>query len=300
MAIPVILDTDIGSDIDDTWALAMLLHSLELDLKLVTTANADTTHRAKIVARMLEIAGRSDIPIGIGTFTKEGGYSQAPWVAEYDLAAYPGVVHTDGVQALIDTIMQSPEQITVIGIGPLTNIGEALLREPRIAEHARFVGMQGSVYKQYDDKDGVVAEYNVREDVSAAQVVFSAPWEKIITPLDTCGIIRLEDERFSTVAHSSNPLMQAVMENYQIWAAQVGAWYTADALKSSSVLFDTVAVYLAFTQERLVMETLPITVTAEGCTSIDPVGSLVQCATKWLDLPGYLDFLVERLTNAAV
>jgi hypothetical protein len=64
--IPVILDTDIGDDIDDTWALALLLRSPELDVKLVTTATGDTTYRAQIVARLLEVAGRTDVPVGIG------------------------------------------------------------------------------------------------------------------------------------------------------------------------------------------------------------------------------------------
>ena len=71
--IPVILDTDIGDDIDDTWALAMLLNSPELDLKLVVTEEGNTPSRAKIAARLLEIAGRTDVPVGIipagtGTF----------------------------------------------------------------------------------------------------------------------------------------------------------------------------------------------------------------------------------------
>ena len=64
--VPVILDTDIGDDIDDTWALALALKSPELDMKLVVTDYGNTEHRAKIVARVLEVAGRTDIPIGIG------------------------------------------------------------------------------------------------------------------------------------------------------------------------------------------------------------------------------------------
>jgi hypothetical protein len=79
--IPVILDTDIGTDIDDTWALVMLLNSPELDLRLVVTETGDTTYRAKIVARMLEIAGRTDVPIGIGIPFDDVFDPQAQWVA---------------------------------------------------------------------------------------------------------------------------------------------------------------------------------------------------------------------------
>ena len=61
--IPVILDTDIGGDIDDTWALAMMLKSPELDVKLVVTDTGNTTYRVKVAAKMLEIAGRTDFDV---------------------------------------------------------------------------------------------------------------------------------------------------------------------------------------------------------------------------------------------
>ena len=119
--IPVILDTDIGSDIDDTWALAMLLRSPELDLKLVLTDTGNTTYRAQVAAKVLQAAGRTDIPIGIGLHTYDETGAQEPWVAGYTLDAYPGPIHTDGVAALIKTIMSNPEPVTLICIGPVPN-----------------------------------------------------------------------------------------------------------------------------------------------------------------------------------
>jgi len=64
--IPVILDTDIGLDIDDIWALGLLLSCPELDVRLITTTSGNTIIKAKLVAKFLEIADRTDIPIGIG------------------------------------------------------------------------------------------------------------------------------------------------------------------------------------------------------------------------------------------
>jgi len=64
--IPVILDTDIGGDIDDTWALAMLLRSPEVEVKLVVTDTADTVYRARVAAKLLQAAGHAEIPVGIG------------------------------------------------------------------------------------------------------------------------------------------------------------------------------------------------------------------------------------------
>ena len=147
--IPVILDTDIGDDIDDTWALAMMLKCPELDVKLVVGDKGKSLYRAKLIARLLETAGRADIPVGVGIDPKGGTGRQAKWVAKYDLDKYPGTVHKDGVGAMIDTIMKSPEPITLIAVGPLPNIKVALKREPKIAKRARFVGMHGSVRLGY-------------------------------------------------------------------------------------------------------------------------------------------------------
>jgi hypothetical protein len=116
--IPVILDTDIGDDIDDTWALALALKSPEIDLRLVVTDFGNTEQRAKLVAKTLELAGRTDVPIGIGMKENDDPGPQAEWVKEYDLARYPGRVLRDGVQAIIDAAMAATEPTTLIAIAP--------------------------------------------------------------------------------------------------------------------------------------------------------------------------------------
>lgn len=293
--IPVILDTDIGGDIDDTWALAMLLKLPELDLKLVVTDTGDTAYRARIAAKMLQIAGRTDVGVGVGIPYSGMGKPQEAWVSGYDLASYPGTVHEDGVAALIDTIMLSPEPITLICIGPVPNIGAALEREPRIARNARFVGMHGSVRRGYQGSAEVHAEYNVKQHTNSCQQAFTAPWEMTITPLDTCGLVVLDGERYRRVRQCQDPVIRALMQNYDAWAAACKLGDQAE--HRSSVLFDTVAVYLAFTDALLVKEELPIRVTDDGFTRIDPAGKMMRVATEWKDLPAYEDFLVSRLID---
>jgi inosine-uridine nucleoside N-ribohydrolase len=213
--IPVILHTDIGDDIDDTWALALLLRSPALDLKLVVTDFGDTVYRAKLVARLLEIAGRTDVPIGIGRRTAEKGGAQEEWLKGYDLARYPGKVHQDGVQALIDTVMASPVPMTLIAIGPPPNVKLALEREPRLASKLRFAGTYGSVHRGCNDKPQPEPEWNVKAAPDAARAVLSAPWlDAISTPLDTCGKVLLDGERYARIAASRDPLAQAM------WAAR--------------------------------------------------------------------------------
>ncbi len=299
--IPVILDTDIGSDIDDTWALAMMLKCPELDVRLIATDTNDTVARARIVAKLLEVAGRTDIPVAVGkNFHNNRHDRQEAWVADYDLADYPGTVHDDGVDAIIRTIMDAPQPVTLICIGPLPNIGEALRREPAIARHARFVGMHGSVRRGYGDKPEISRECNVVNHTPDCQLAFAADWDMTITPLDTCGLVRLDGEHYQRIRHSDDPLLVALMENYRVWLeAMDGRRESFDT--NSSVLFDTVAIHLAYTTRHLTMERLPIRVTDDGYTVIDEqAGKPMQVATQWQDLEAFRRELVTRLTSPTV
>ena len=296
--IPVILDTDIGTDIDDTWALAMALRSPELDLKLVVTEWGHTTYRASIAAKLLSIGGRTDVSIGLGADLREGGDKpQAPWLEAYDLSSYPGPVHGDGVGAMVDCIMHTPEPVTVIGTGPATNVAAALAREPEIAQRARYVGMQGSIRRGYEGSPGVDVEYNVACDPEACRNVFGAGWDVTITPVDACGIVSLDGEEYRAVQDSRDSLVQAVVENYRIWARRYKGRAKLDAETRSSTLFDTVAVYLAFSDELLVMAELGIRVTNDGRTLIDAGAKTINCATAWRDLRAFEGFLVTRMVG---
>ena len=296
--IPVILDTDIGGDIDDTWALALMLKSPELDIKLVAADTGDTTYRARIIAKLLETAGRTDIPVAIGTpYATYRQYRQEAWIAGYSIDEYPGTVRRDGVNAIIETIMESPEPITLVCIGPVPNIGEALEREPRIAENARFVGMHGSIYRGYGGSADIAPECNVVNHTSACQKVFTAPWEITITPVDTCGIVVLRDEKYQAVRHCPDPVVRAVMENYRAWLEKNNNLEQFDV--RSSTLFDTVAVYLAFSEELLRIEEIGVRVTDDGYTLVDENAKRVRAAVDWTDLGAFEDFLAARLTGVA-
>ena len=299
--IPVILDTDICDDIDDTWALALLLQSPEFDIKLITTAVGDTPAKTKVVAKLLETAGRMDIPIGTGLTTADmnQGHRQDEWVKDFDLSKYAGKIHPDGVQAMIDTIMKSPEPITLIAVGPLPNVAAALERDPNIAKKTRFVGMHGSVHRGYGGRAQPQREYNVVSFIKASQTVFTADWDMTITPLDTCSLVSLKRDKYKKVFDSANPVAKAVIENYRAWLKS-GKMNEADVNVKSSTLFDTVAVYLAMSSDLLEMENLGIRVTNDGMTAIDEKAKKVNCATKWKNLGAFEDFLVERLTSPVV
>jgi inosine-uridine nucleoside N-ribohydrolase len=298
--VPVILDTDIGSDIDDTWALAMLLKSPELDVRLVVSDTGNTTYRGKIIAKMLEAAGRTDIPVGVGVHQSDKTGPQQEWVETYLLSDYDGIIHQDGVKAIIDSITDSAEPVTLICIGPVPNVAAALVRKPEIAKNARFVGMHGCLHKSpwgYDGKKGgVLAEYNVSADPKALQKVFKAPWPVTITPLDTCGFVVLKGEKYNAVRKCNDPVVKALMENYMIWLKSREDWQQQFETQST-ILFDTVAVYLAFSEELLVMQKLGVRVTDDGYTLIDKGAKAINCAVEWKNLSAFEDLLVERLSG---
>lgn len=295
--VPVVLDTDIGSDIDDTWALAHLLRSPELDLKMVLCGTADTEYRCRVAARFLEVARRSDVPVALGAAGASSSEFQRPWVEGYSLEDYPGTVFREGVDAFIDLVNGSEVPITLIAIGPVTNIAEALRRDPGIARKIHYIGMAGSIDRGYGPEP--VAESNVRVDVEAFRTVLEADWLSFeITPLDTAGLVALSGDHYQRLRSASTPMLDALFENYRIWADLV-TWIEVDFYEErSSTLFDMVAVYMAYGSDYLEYETVPIRVTDDGFTLRDAdAGIPTRMAMRWIDLEGFYDHVTRRLLD---
>lgn len=305
MAIPVILDTDIGTDIDDTWALAQLLRCPELDLKLILTATGDAVYRATITARFLEVAGRTDIPIGLGvnSHPMTGGRNQDPWIRGYDLASYGGEVAEDGVGRLIRIIEESAEPVTIIAIAPSGNLAAAVTRAPHIAARCRLVGMFGSFDVGYSGGLPASNETNVRMDPAALRTVLSADWQDVlITPLDTCNAAVLTGENYHRIwCATGDPVLRAVIENYCVFAPLVG-WMHCDYFATrSTILFDCVAVYLAYAEDLVETEAIRFDITDNGYTIRDDAAAPypARVALRWKDLDGFLSHLTERLLTPA-
>lgn len=300
MSIPIILDTDIGLDVDDVWALALLLKSPELDVKLVLSSTGDTRYGASIAARLLTVAGRTDIPVGIGICTDPDlPKTHAGWLGDYDVGDYEGDCLDDGIGALVDVVRSQGQPVTIIEIGPTRNLAAALDSAPDITKTSRLVGMLGSLRIGYLGAADPAREYNVVKDPASCQAALAAPWETVLVPLDSCGNVRLTGDRFEQLRESPDPLLRAVLENHFGWAEAVRDWpimKRIDPERGSSVLFDTVPVYSASAGALLAFESLPVTVTDDGWTRIDPAGRTVTCATDWTDREAFLDLLVDRYT----
>lgn len=301
-ATPVVLSTDIAGDIDDTWALVHLLRSPELDLKMVLTETGEARYRGSVAAKVLEVAERTDVDIALGLTSgvmSDQDRHQGPWVADYDLDAYPGTVHEDGIQAFIDLIRASDEAVTVIAIGPVPSLAAAIERAPDIASKCHLTSMHGAFDQGYGGGPLNAPEYNVRADVPALRTVFDAGWQSIkITPLDTCGLVYLDGENYRRIWNAvDDPLIRAVIENYAVWAPRV-PWMDGLSLltQQTSTLFDDVAVYMAYGDDFIKYETIRFHITDEGHTVRDPNGPHeAEVAISWTDQDGFEAWLTARL-----
>ena len=116
----VIIDTDIGDDIDDAFAAVLALRSPELRVLGFTTTFGDTQLRAKLLDRLLIETGHADVPVAVGSPTsKTQTFSQQ----RYALAHPDAKRHEDAVDFILEQIRKSPDQITLVAIGPLMNVG---------------------------------------------------------------------------------------------------------------------------------------------------------------------------------
>lgn len=220
--IPVILDPDLGTDIDDHWAIAMLLASPELDVRLITTDSGDTTYRAQLLAGLLTAAGRTDIPIGVGVPTSLPDGVPLHIIpgaaARNSLDKYAGTVHPDGVQAIIDAVRTSLDPVTILTIGPVTNLAAALERDPAITHNSRIIAMAGWLrttdadHPMHGEATGPQKEYNVIVDIAAFRAVLASDWEIALSPIDSCGRIVLDGDRYARIRASGSPLLHKVSQ----------------------------------------------------------------------------------------
>lgn len=213
--IPVVLDTDIGGDIDDAFALAMVIRSPGLDLKAVTTVSGDTQARARIAAKMLSEAKLGNIPVAAGELDEKPAFAQARWAEGF---TSPSLVPEKAVDLLKKSIDREHGNMVVIAIGPLTNVAELLKRYPEEKKQIReIVLMGGSIARGYTPGSGPTAEYNIAADVAAAQVVFASGIPIRMAPLDVTARLQLDDANREAIFARHTPLTESLRALYVLW-----------------------------------------------------------------------------------
>jgi purine nucleosidase len=256
----VIIDTDIGDDIDDVFAIGLALSSPELEILGITSAWGDTELRSRMLDRLLCETGRSDIPVATGVKTASKNYfSQEAWAKAGEASS-----HRDAVDFLLVQIRKNPGEITLIAVAPLTNIGAAIDRDPETFKKLkRVVMMGGSIRRGYDDFGAIGtarppdAEYNIAMDPAAAQKLMRSGVPIYMMPLDSTQLKFDEVKRamLSTVSTPLTDSLQVLIAEWQRGTHQV-----------TPTMFDAVAAAYALESELCPMTPLHIDVDDKGFT----------------------------------
>jgi purine nucleosidase len=288
----VILDTDIGDDIDDAFALALVLRSPEIQILGITTDFGDTELRARLVDRYLTAVGRTNIPVAAGKPTPHDNVFTQAIYAEHE----PARKHRDGVKFLLDQVKAHPGQITLIAIGPFVNVGEAIKRDPQtFGKLKRVVVMGGSVYRGYDTADSnhtaPQPEWNIARDPEGAKALLAAGVPVYMMPLDSTQIHLEEADRERLFAYGS-PLTDQLTLLYHQWVANT------DSHSVAPTLFDPVAAAYAVHPELCPMKPLRLEVDDKGMTlPVDGKPNAQVCLQS--NARQFLDFYLSRVAPAA-
>ena len=259
----VVLDTDIGTDIDDGWALGYALKSPSFELMGVTVSDADTPQRARLACKLLHRLGRSDVPVAVGRQTPavppDRVDYQFSWAEDFE--GYKPV-SIPAVAFLADVVRRNPGQVTLIAVGPLQNIGDLVRLHPDVVPLVkRVVLMSGSIGPNAWSA-APMAEWNVKLAIAEAQAVYAAGWPLTIVPLDSTTYVRLEDRERRALREAGTPLVVALEALLRLWA---------EGPESRMTLHDQLALAEAQHPGRFFgrCDSMPLRVDSEGYTRVD-------------------------------
>ena len=178
MKTKILIDTDLGDDIDDAFAIAMALGFEDVDILGLTTVFKNTKQRAYIAKRLLTLFGRDDIPVyaGInkplaqeaGKFAIEQvGNDNLPILRHFDEKCLDYPYEGDNaIDFIIKTIKDNPNEVILFGIGPATNIACAIQKDPLVMKQVKQIILMNGMFDGTDNK-----EWNVLCDPAATNIV---------------------------------------------------------------------------------------------------------------------------------
>jgi purine nucleosidase len=228
MAHKVIIDTDIGMYYDDAMAVMLASRSPEIELLGVTTVYGDTHQRARIARKILDVAGREDVPVAAGIGPPlQGTYLTFPFEGQNILEHGDGdlaPIDEHAVNFIIRTIMANPGEVSMVTLGPLTNVAVALRMEPRILDAVKEIIIMGGVLVPIVDAKGVrrspVEENNLNADPVAAKIVMHSGGPITLCPIDVTMQVALRASDLAALAGSSDPAARLATAIFDVWPEQ--------------------------------------------------------------------------------
>lgn len=257
----IIIDTDIGDDVDDAFALALAVKSPELEILGVTSTFGDTETRAKITDRFFGELGLGEIPVLAGkSIATKNPMSQRRYA---ESGRFIKASHGDAVEFLLAQIRKYPSQITLIAIGPLMNVGAAIDKDAAtFRKLKRVVLMGGSVRRGYGDL-GYTApvppmpEWNILNDIASAQKLFASGVPLYVMPLDSTQL-KLDEVKRAFLFSQGSPVTDQLAVLYHLWGQE------------TPTLFDPMTIAFVLRPELCPVQGLHIRIDEKGFTREEP------------------------------
>ena len=284
---PIILDTDIGTAVDDTFALGLAVACPELELRAVTTVTQQAEDRAWMVCRFLTHVDRAAVSVAFGREPQPA----SPLGLQVQYRRHPAVVwnrtlrpaEDAAVKVMHDQLKAARGKLTLICVGPLTNVAQLLTTHPEARPWIkRIVVMGGALDIGYGGQPPAAAEWNIRSDIAAAKTVFQAGVPLLVVPLDATVGVTLDDARRERLFARHSPLTHQIAALYQL------------ADEPRPTLFDPVAVALAVDESFAEWTACRLVVDDRGLTKV-VAGRPNARVARSLDRERFLDWYVSRI-----
>jgi inosine-uridine nucleoside N-ribohydrolase len=275
----VIVDTDIGDDVDDAFAVALALASPEFEVLGFSADFGDTPERAKLLDRMLGELGRNDIPVAAGpeANANRDGFSQRPYA---DGGAFARRSHPGSVDFILGQARRYPGQVTLVAIGPLTNVGAMIDKDPAgFRQLKRVVMMGGSI-------GAGVAEWNIQHDVASAQKLFRSGVPIVMMPLDSTDNLKLDEAARNAFFGRGGRMTSILAELYGEWS---GFTHT-----STPTLFDPMTLAAMAEPSLCPLTPMHIEVDDAGRTRRTPGAANAEVCLR-SDPHAFVRFYMERV-----
>lgn len=219
----ILIDTDLGDDVDDAAALIMALNSPELDIVGITTVFKDTVKRAEMVLELCEQYGRSDIPVcaGFGNpLIERPDCEEAPVQYEILKKGQEQNIYRqlDGADFIIQTVKEHPD-LTIVEMGPMTNLGIAFYRNPELMKNVPVIAM-GGVFSSS------APEWNMKCDPEAARIVMDYAEHLTMFGLEVTKYCKISDQDLETLCPPENDRMQYYRKGTRIFREKMGYVFT--------------------------------------------------------------------------
>jgi purine nucleosidase len=260
----ILLDTDIGDDIDDAWALAVCVRHPALRLVGVSTVLRDTELRAAQARKLLELAGTEGMPVAAGSrdpldsISRIGRNNQADLLSAEDEARLRRG-RTDGVRFIAEIARAHPG-LTLLPIGPLTNVARFIQEFPdEFASIGRIVLMGGHMIPGHEKP-----EYNVSVDPRATRIVFGCSKPITMIGLDVTLQCRMTEEDLAAVRETGTPLSRAIMQMTSLWQDE-GRQPDTDTPPRMPIAHDPLAALVAADPSFVTLERRSVVPDDHGC-----------------------------------